>query len=506
MTEVPIHGVGEAELRGAEPFDKPLQQVDVRVGLTSPSGRRRTIDAFWDGERVWRFRFSPDEVGTWTWHSACEQDAALAGQGRIQCVADERAGHGPLRLSDDRRHFVHADGTPWFFLADTAWNGALKARSEDWRAYLALRARQGFTAIQFVCTHWRAYNGELAYEGEVEVQPRPAFFQRMDEAVRAIAEAGLRPTPVPLWSHMAGDPGVELAEVDATRLIRYMIARWQAYDCIWLLAGDLRPGEGVGERWRGIGRAAMEGCDALATIHPCGQTSLNEQFDREPWYSFRSYQTGHGDSVEHLRWAVTGPPATQWRDEPVLPSVNLEPNYEMHRAYHSRGEHGAYEVRRAMWWSLLVAPPAGVTYGNNGIWPWLDEAGPAPGHGDLPARAWRDGLEPEGVASVSVMRRLVDGLPWTRLRPAQEVVARDDNVEVERFIATAATPGTETVVRYVPVGGEIPLRAQRLPGAMAATWFDPRDGARQEAGAVDETNATLTTPDERDWVLVLETR
>ncbi|MEX0886663.1 MAG: DUF4038 domain-containing protein [Phycisphaeraceae bacterium] len=505
MSDVPLHGVFEAELRSAERFDKPLQQVEVRVQLTSPTGRRRTIEAFWDGGNVWRFRFSPDEPGTWTWHSTCDQDEALAAQGTIESLAGGMA-RGPLRLSESRRHFAHADGTPFFFLADTAWNGAIKARPEDWRQYLELRARQGFTVIQFVCTHWRAYMDELAYEGERHVEPRPAFFQRMDAAVQAIADAGLRPAPVALWAHMKGDPGVELEEADIIRLTRYMIARWQAYDPIWMLAGDLRPGEGVGERWRNIGRAVLhDQPHVLATIHPCGQVTLNGEFDREPWYSFRTYQTGHGNSDEHRRWAVLGDPAREWRHEPTLPSINLEPNYENHRAY---GQHEHWhrddDVRRASYWSLLVMPTAGVTYGNNGIWPWMDDAGPAPGHGDLPAQSWREGLEPPGVGSMTVLRRLFDSLPWTELTPARELVNQPDDVDPRAFIAAAATPDRRTVVAYLPVGGEAPFQPELLPAPMRATWVDPRDGTRQVAGTVRDGGDAMRAPDDRDWVLLLE--
>jgi hypothetical protein len=31
--------------------------------------------------------------------------------------------HGPIRVSASRHHLIHADGEPFFWLGDTAWNG-----------------------------------------------------------------------------------------------------------------------------------------------------------------------------------------------------------------------------------------------------------------------------------------------------------------------------------------------------------------------------------------------
>src|SRR5438876_288256 len=52
--------------------------------------------------------------------------------------------HGPVRVSPDNRYLVHADQTPFFYLADTAWNGALLSTPGEWDQYTRERARQKF--------------------------------------------------------------------------------------------------------------------------------------------------------------------------------------------------------------------------------------------------------------------------------------------------------------------------------------------------------------------------
>ena len=122
----------------SEAYDNPVQQVKVRVEFTGPHRNKRTFLAFWDGGRLWRIRFSPDEPGNWTYATVCsdKNNKGLHNQfGSFQC--DEYTGvlplfrHGELRLSKNRRYFEHSDGTPFFFLADTVWCGPLFADLDD---------------------------------------------------------------------------------------------------------------------------------------------------------------------------------------------------------------------------------------------------------------------------------------------------------------------------------------------------------------------------------------
>jgi hypothetical protein len=124
-------------------------------------------EAFWDGGRVWRVRFSPDEIGTWQWSTQAKpEDIGLhrqQGEFRVREYTGDNPlyRHGALRVAASGTYLEHADGTPFFWLADTAWNGVLKSQPADWQRYLATRQKQGFTAVQFVSTQWRGGNKTL---------------------------------------------------------------------------------------------------------------------------------------------------------------------------------------------------------------------------------------------------------------------------------------------------------------------------------------------------------
>jgi hypothetical protein len=539
MTQTNGSQIFEEAIESDRDYANPVWDVAVRARLTSPSGDHKEIEAFWDGGRSWRLRFSPDEAGTWSYRTTCSDPAneSLHKEGSFTAQAyhgdNPLYRHGPLRLSQDRRHLSHADGTPFFWLADTAWNGILKAKPEDWEQYLAARREQGFTAVQCVMTQWRAYEDEAAFTGEARIAIRPEFFRRLDEKVAAVSRQGLLPALVLLWALTPRDPGHYLPEEDCVRLARYLVARYGAYRAVWLLGGDGRYLSDNIERWKRIGRGVFGGMDEhVVTLHPAGMEWVGEAFREEPWYSLISYQSGHGDDHHTLRWLVEGPPAREWSNEPALPVINQEPCYEAHLAYQSRQPFDAHKVRRALYWSLLVSPTAGVTYGHHGVWPWMEERGVPLDHPNSgEASTWREALASEGAFSVSHLRALFSGLEWWKLCPAQDGLAEQPGeANPERFIAlaradtrlqgtgagtgtrlqgTGAGTGTRRqgtgagtgessfALAYTPAGDAIALREETFS---AASWYDPRTGERREASS---SGGRFTPPGPYDWVLLL---
>jgi uncharacterized protein DUF4038 len=55
-----------------------------------------------------------------------------------------------LKVSDHRRFLVHDDGSPFFYLGDTAWELFHRLTLSEAERYLRDRAAKGFTVIQAV--------------------------------------------------------------------------------------------------------------------------------------------------------------------------------------------------------------------------------------------------------------------------------------------------------------------------------------------------------------------
>jgi len=506
----------------------PLRQVQLEAEFTGPSGQRRMVPGFWDGGTTWRVRFSPDEVGRWEYTLKADAKAGgganeAATAGTFECVPYEGNNpfyrHGPLRVSRDGRRLTHADGTPWFFLADTVWNGPMLASEDDWDVFIRTRKEQGFTAAQYVSTQWRTApeggpDGPSYWGGETLERVNPSFFQRLDQRQDALSDAGIAGVPVLLWAIKGGEnketnPGNVLSEDDCALLARYQVARWHAHPVIWILNGD---GKYLGDeaaRWRRIGRAVFGDTDratcAPTMVHPGGRTWVGDEFKDEAWLDIIGYQSGHGDDDPAWRWIVEGPPATEWQNVNGKVVMNIESPYEDHISYQSKERHPAIHVRRANYWSLMVSPTAGVTYGGHGIWGWDDGSGPPVAHPYTGvAKPWQEALHLPGAWHMGHLAEIFQALPWWTFIPAQELVRDQPGIKnILRYVTASRSEDGRAAVLYLAAGGTVRLDTAPLAGNMIATWINPRDGTRHNAGRLEGSDTTLQAPDMLDWVLAL---
>lgn len=512
-----LHEAATIELQAPAEFDNPLREPEVPLVFTAPSGRERCAQAFWDGGTRWLARTEADEVGRWRWQlapGAPEGFSPAQGDFEVEINTSNSAvwRHGAVRPGLDGFRLVHADGTPFFWLADTAWNGLLKARPADWRHYLATRRAQGFTAVQCVMTHWRGLEDtgpeSRAYLGDSDVRVNPAFYRRIDEMVEAVNREGLLAALVVLWTYGPQDPGNSLPIEDCRAIARYIVARYGAYQVAWFLGGDGRYGGEEAERWRVLGRELFADSDArLATMHPCGESWIVEEFRDEPWYGMATWQSGHGDSEKSVAWLTRGPSVDAWRRGRRLPCIDLEPRYEGIAGYKHKRIWDAHGVRKGLWWNLLMKPTAGVSYGHHGVWPWSDVPAPPPGHpGCNESPTWREGLESDASTCFRPLRKFFDEAIWSELLPAPEMLAEQPGDEdPERTVAAARHRDARLAACYLPHGGEVRLRARAVVGPASARWFDPREGRYAKAPDYDpEIENVYRAPDDLDWALVLE--
>ncbi len=493
--------------------------LEFTVDLESPSGKKHSISGFWDGGESWRVRFRPDETGKWRYKTTSRPAVVgVSGQkGAFECIANEGntrfARHGVIKVAKEGTYLAHADGTPFFWMGDTVWNGPLLSQPEEWQTFLKDRQEKKFSVIQFnALAPWRTAptdaEGQVAFTGRRNITINPRFFQRLDQRMDAINAAGMVAAPVLVWSLTGEDPGQYLSEEDILKLVRYQVARYGAYHVVWILAGD-NPYKGdLEKRWKKIGQAVFGSQPhAPVTTHPTGMNWPWERWRNEKWLDILGYQSGHGDDAGTLAWIHSGPAKQHWRQAPLRPIINLEPPYEDHRAYQSKKPHSAYNVRRAVYWSLLSTPPAGVTYGAHGIWSWQTKAGEEPrAHkGTGVAKVWREAMQLPGSSQMKHVVGLFESLSWWTLRPADELLATQPGArDPARFVAAARSESKKFAVVYFPKGaGKVTLKEGGLAQGVTGRWFDPRRGDFR-TGKIEATE-TFLPPDGDDWVLVLQT-
>src|SRR5437868_989167 len=59
----------EQSFKSTLAYANPWQQASLQVTFTSPSGKTNLVYGFWDGGKTWKVRFTPDEVGRWSFQT-----------------------------------------------------------------------------------------------------------------------------------------------------------------------------------------------------------------------------------------------------------------------------------------------------------------------------------------------------------------------------------------------------------------------------------------------------
>jgi Protein of unknown function (DUF4038) len=278
----------------------------------------------------------------------------------------------PLRVSPDRRHLVDANGAPFLYLGDTAWQLFHLLTREEAQRYLEDRARKGFTVVQAVVLGLSGLDvpnayGEPGLVGKDPRRPNEAYFAHVDWIVDKAGELGLTvgllPTWGDVWHSRNHDPGPKVFDAaNALEYSRFIGRRYRNRPVIFILGGDRNP-ETEGDR--AIVRAMPAGLretapERLVTYHPRGPGRSSDMFHREDWLDFDMIQSSHAG-----RGADTGLTVQHDRAlEPPKPTLEGEPRYEsIIVGFYNDGADPAvrfddYDVRLAAYRNLLAAPRA----------------------------------------------------------------------------------------------------------------------------------------------------
>ena len=491
----------EQSFKSSIHYDAPFQQCTLKVSFISPDGETNEVYGFWDGGKVWRVRFSPDQPGRWTYRTSCSD---LANQrlndqtGEFLCTSptgqSSFAHHGPVRLTRDRRHFEHADGSPFFWLADVAWNAPRLSSSRDWITYTQVRAGQNFSAVQWAAAPGTDSKNHSAFSGQNRITVDPEYFRALDEKVEMMNRAGLLSVIAPLWGN--GGAANDLPEDQTTLLVRYMTARWGAYDVVWLLTTD----ENGSARSLRIGRTIFSGMQhAPVIVFPGAVASGFDEFQNEDWVDAFGFGLGQNMNNDSLEWLVAGPLRREWTKDPVRPLINVLPPLENGIAAQGQERIMADDVRRMAWWSLLLTPPVGVSYGAQDVATWnvLKQS-------NLPT--WQLSLFLPGAKQMSQIAEFFTSTDYQALHPAPRSVASQPGRSApSRYIATAETDAKNLSVTYIPEDRTLELYLNALPTSPGIQWLNPRTGQRSPAVAVVGTSTCqLPTPAAGDWVLEMK--
>lgn len=433
-----------------------------------------------------------------------------------------------LKVSDNRRFLVTADGKPFFWLGDTAWELFHRLDRGEADRYLRDRAQKGFTVIQAVAlAELDGLNDPNPYghrpladndPTRPAVQDGPAndYWDHADDIVRRANSLGLLIGMLPTWGdkwNKKWGVGPEIfTPANAEVYGEWLGRRYREAGIVWILGGD-RPVEN--ETHKEVTRAMARGLrrgDAgahLITWHPSGGQGSAQYFHDEDWLDFNMRQNGHVAEFTG-RYDST---RKDYDRTPVKPLLDGEPIYEDHPVSFKANELGhsiSSDVRRPLYWNLFTGA-FGHTYGHHSVWQmWSPGKNPI----NNPLMPWYEAIDQPGAAQMQHGRHLMLSRPFLTRIPDDSIIVTDrvptsvPGAGRYRFAATRDTDGTYAMV-YAPVGRSFKVRMDAIKGpTIKAWWFNPRDGKAKAIGTfTNEGEREFTPPDKGemiDWVLVLD--
>lgn len=510
--------VFETSFTSGRSYGNPFVDVQVDV-LFRHADRQWLVPAFWSGGDQWTVRFAPPEPGDYTYRLQCSDpaNAPLNSVSRTLTVTDYTGTnallqHGFLRVAADQRHFVHADGTPFFWLGDTWWKNLCGRMTWDgFQELTADRQAKGFSVVQIVCgpypdenmmeARWENEGGKPYTTRDFSVV-NPKYWEFADRRLKHLVEAGIVPAIVGGWGRPQGGGESTLAQVGLAGFKRHwrnLIARYGAYPTVWIVGGEARDAYGP---WAELAKYVKE-TDPYrhpltyhAPDHPRQAIKDNAVFD------FDMVGIGH----EGFRTATQSLDLMRscFSQKPAKPALCGEACYEGHM------QTNFPDVQRHLFWTFMLSGAAGHTYGAAGIWQASVEGNP----GIEPVydwTTWREGMNYPGSTQLGLGKRFLERYAWSRFEPHPEWA--------EAGVFAAGIPGEVRFI-YLPrrniYDWSGPLVKNLEPDVdWHVFYFDPATGRRFDQGTLKaqlkpgEKSAPSgefrrNVPSPQDWVLVLE--
>jgi hypothetical protein len=523
---VGLYAPHEVALAAQGTYANPYTELTAQATLTPPEGGQPlSVPLFWDSGATWKFRFAPDRLGVWQWQVS-SPDAGLDGQaGSLEVFADDPSGvrrRGSIRpMQNFPRHFERQDGSPFWFLGDTAW--ALYTDSAEEKhdraaalRYIDARSVQGFNVLHSMLLSEAGWGnrGGQPFEDIATEKLNPGYWQEVDVRLAHANSKGIVCGLALAWGDKRKiEPYAWRRFPDLAarlRYARYIAARYSAYDVYFIVSGEWHgevrtrssDEETVRQEFIAIGDAlhAADPHGRMIAIHPMTAQGSVREFVGTKWMAFGDYQQNYRDL--HAR-ALESRKANR-------PVVNSEYGYFLRDqsgdGVPDKDNSTSIEAMRHATWDIVMAGGYVVT----GFGTTYFGGNRDPGPFDL-LTAKNDPWE----AQIGHVRRVFLPLAWWKLEPHDEwlscsTLRGKEGQQFGRVVPPKTTywclaePGRQYIVYARGLAEPLTLAVDTAAGPLTAVRFDPRSGERRILGTVaSQDRFEFRPPDEQDWVVLL---
>ncbi|HVI98407.1 MAG TPA: DUF5060 domain-containing protein [Sphingomonas sp.] len=367
-------GVYEIALDG--PSDgNPFDDVTLAAVFTN-GGRQVRVPGFYDGDGVYRIRFSPPELGRWEWRVTSSAPTMEGQAGGFDCTPPSPGNHGPVRVTKDGYHFAYADGTPYRQIGTTCYSWALQSDAKCAETLATLKAAPFnkmrmlvFPNVDSVATNPFVRTGDGPRDWD-STRFDPAYFRRYEDRIAKLGALGIEADIILFHPYDEKRGYNDMTRADDERYVRYAAARWGAYAHVWWSMANEYDAVKTKtmEDWDHLFQVlvAADPHDRLRSIH-----QIHIYYDaRKPWITHASIQNGSA-VLDEVR-------AELHRSFALKPVVFDEVRYEGNSKLRW-GDLSGEEMVERFWWGTVGGTYVGHSEtfdpNRNADYSWLGQGG-----------------------------------------------------------------------------------------------------------------------------------
>lgn len=442
-------------------FDVPGAsfQTSLWAEVRSPEYKTFRFPAFWAGGSKMIIRVAPTEPGAWVYRLSGNVPALDGKEGKFMAAAREVDG---FILRANVHHWRYTNSKKaHLWMGDTMYTLAW-VEDAFFNAWLEARSKQKFN-------HVRMYAGPvdklLMFPFKPGEPPPEPFYSKLDDRLMKINEKGIIADLI-----LAGDQNsmVRLfpSMADRERFLRYMVARYSAFNVTWQLMQEYEEYEDPRGITREVGMKLKE-LDPYSHPRTTHSLSTSSPLLGDGWMDHILYQSSDDalGAIEHQEFTA--------------PQVNSEFAYENSGAGATHAHHVAPEVFRKRLWNATMNGQY-VTHGNTGTYGGRNLA-PDAKH-----------LEAPGAKAMTAWFDTMSRTRWWDLQPYFDVDGG----------RALALPDVEYLV-YLEKPGPVEITVEKH--SYYVYWIDPSTGvATREKKEWKGDIYKASPPDAtHDWILHL---
>jgi hypothetical protein len=435
----------------------PYVSVRLHAELRSPRHRTIALPAFWDGGGKLIIRFAPTEPGEWEFRITSNITRFDGKQGKVTSLESENPGF--IKTANGHHWMYTESRQPHLWMGDTSYRIAWLDPSA-FKTAVDARAGQKFTHIR-----------GLGIGRDTSPQAPPAnpdqpdvpFYRQLDERLAYINSKGI------VFDMILGHDQNHLAELFRTwqqreRYIRYVIARYSAFNVTWQIAQEFEEYPGGRELMKELG-TLLKKLDPYQHPRSTHTTNTSAPLLPDGWMDYIVYQSSDDQlgAIEHQLYGV--------------PFVNAEFGYENSGAGKTHDHHVESDTFRRRLWNATMNGQY-PTFGNTGTY----------GSTGIPQDTKY--LESPGTKAMTAWFDFFAKTRYWELEPYFDV----DGARA------VALPGVEYILYVERPAGPIEIRLEKHD--YDVKWVNPANG---EAVALKNFKAerfAVEPPDTtHDWVL-----